>query len=325
MAPASYVCADCKQKFPLHAILQKGRDSICLSCDLRSEIQNQLEKEKRYRERLEVRVAELERQVRALTESRQSVIGVATKKSLPQAAVSSEHGSSVSGLTVSAGSGAATDNPFVPVRRGARPLAPKIECLPIKTTNRFTVLGFEDTNENDVRLVGDSIVRGQLEEFCGRNPNSRQRYCFPGAKVQDITNAVDYITEGCTKDTTVLIHVGTNEVMFTRSEELLQKYKVLMQKMKEKTNNIILTGILPRLRHQNKFFSKASYINNSLKSICIEENIYYSNYWDDFYGKEDLFLRDGLHLNAVGAARLGRLLHNSLFSFQNAKKKMISK
>ena len=80
----------------------------------------------------------------------------------------------------------------------------------------------------ETRLVGDSIVRGQLEEFFGRVPYRRQRYCFPGASLKDITASIDNVTKDASSNTLYAIHAGTNDVQHTRSEELMAKYKEMI-------------------------------------------------------------------------------------------------
>ncbi len=40
-----------------------------------------------------------------------------------------------------------------------------------------------------------------------------------------------------------VIHVGTNDVKVSRSEELMEKYKIMIQHYKEKSNNIIVSGM----------------------------------------------------------------------------------
>ena len=75
----------------------------------------------------------------------------------------------------------ATNNPlthqdtgFTPVRNGVRPTQQTKEMITPTTFNRFQVLG--DTIEKDfeTRLVGDSMIPGQLVEFCGRASNNKQ-------------------------------------------------------------------------------------------------------------------------------------------------------
>ena len=206
----------------------------------------------------------------------------------------------------------AQDDGFQPVRNGARV---KSRCiLPVTTFNRFQAIA-EPEEANEARIVGDSIVQGQLIEFCGRAPTKRKRFCIPGASVDDVAEAVDTVVEGVPANGIVIIHAGTNDIMRTRSEELLEKYRRMIRRYKEKTNNIMISGILPRIDAGTTFYGKAYSTNNRVKNLCSQEGIEFIDTWNDFYGKRELFTCDGLHLNTVGSARLGRLINNAVRFF----------
>ena len=65
-------------------------------------------------------------------------------------------------------------------------LNPKM-IVPIETQNSFSPLADLVDEPEDSIVVGDSMIRHQLEEFCRRAPKRRKRYCYPGAKIDDIT------------------------------------------------------------------------------------------------------------------------------------------
>ena len=48
--------------------------------------------------------------------------------------------------------------------------------------------------------------------------------------------------------------------------------------------------------------SKRMAINGMMKRLCKEEDVGYVNLWDSCVGKEDMYVRDGLHLSGTGAA-----------------------
>ena len=144
---------------------------------------------------------------------------------------------------------------------------------------------------------------------------------MPGASLQDITAAIEDTTNDTTNNTLYVIHAGTNDVQRTRSEELMEKYREMIRKYKTKTSNLIISGILPRIDADTRFYNIAFSTNNRLKDLCQQENVEFLNMWDDFYNNHHLFQRDGLHLNPVGAARMGRLIHEKvcLFRSKNAR------
>ncbi|NEQ69830.1 MAG: hypothetical protein F6K21_30930 [Symploca sp. SIO2D2] len=218
---------------------------------------------------------------------------------------------------VSKNSKTKTTNPsvsFQVVKNGVKPKQKTF--LPIKVQNRFQLLGQEDEVEGEAVIVGDSIVRGQLDSFCSINPKKRKRFCLPGATVQDITNSVNSVFQEASADSTVIIHVGTNNVLSTRSEELLDKYRKMIKSFKVKTNKLIISGILPRTKGRDRFFSGAHYTNNCLETICKQEGVGFVNLWNDFYNKKNYFLPDGLHLSQEGSAKMGQLFNDAIVNFQ---------
>ena len=48
--------------------------------------------------------------------------------------------------------------------------------------------------------------------------------------------------------------------------------------------------------------SKRMAINGMVKRLCKEEEVGYVDMWDSFVGKEEMYVRDGLHLSGKGAA-----------------------
>ena len=128
--------------------------------------------------------------------------------------------------------------------------------------------------------------------------------CMPGSRLGDITAACDEATSMVDNNTVLIIHAGTNDVMNTRSEEGLDKYRKMIRWYKCKSNKIILSEILLQSSGPTAFYNRAFSTNNHLKSICTGESIDFINYSDDFYNKSFLFKDNGLHLNPVGATFL---------------------
>ena len=219
-------------------------------------------------------------------------------------------------------SSASQDDGFHRVRNGAKP-RPARKLQTPTTFNRFQVLGETMEDDFETLLVGDSMVRGQLVEFCGRSSNSRRkRFCYPGAGLDDVTAVCDEVTTDADQNTLLIVHAGTNDVQTTRSEELLEKYRRMINRYKSKVDgkNIIISGILPRVDAEQIFYNRAFSINNRLQTLCSEENVHFVNLWNHFYDDTHLFQADGVHLNSVGAARFGRLLCDqvSLHKSKNA-------
>ena len=86
---------------------------------------------------------------------------------------------------------------------------------------------------------------------------------------------------------------------------IVEKYRNLLKKTKQaRAGQIILSGILPVFgnRIQGYRNSKKMAVNGMVKRLCKEEEVGYVDLWDSFVGKEDKYVRDGLHLSGKGAA-----------------------
>ena len=89
----------------------------------------------------------------------------------------------------------------------------------ITTYNSFKILSTDEEEDHETRIIDHSIVRDQLQEFCGSAQSTKKRMCMPAGHWDDIS--ADNII-------VLIIHVGTNYVINTRSEELLEKYRQMI-------------------------------------------------------------------------------------------------
>ena len=107
------------------------------------------------------------------------------------------------------------------------------------------------------------------------------------------------------KGGTILVHIGTNNADKEGTTAIVDKYRKLLKKTKEaRVGQIILSGILPVFGNRIDGYrnSKRMAINGMVKRLCKEEDVGYVDLWDSFVGKEEMYLRDGLHLSGKGAA-----------------------
>ena len=103
----------------------------------------------------------------------------------------------------------------------------------------------------------------------------------------------------------ILVHIGTNNADKEGTTAILEKYRNLLKKTKQaRIGQIILSGILPVFgnRIQGYRNSKRMAVNGMVKRLCKEEEVGYVDLWDSFVGKEEMYVRDGLHLSGEGAA-----------------------
>lgn len=302
MAP-QLTCSACTGKFG-PSIFVDINNLICRFCQLREGLSKDLNT-------ANSKIEKLTEKLETLSEFVSLNVGVKDTSTVASPTASP----SIEEETTATDARHSTQENFKLVRNNVRP---KRKFIPVTSCqNRFQILSDKDDETEEVRLIGDSIVRDQITEFCGRAPRTRKRYCIPGAGIDDVIAAVDEVSSLASMNTTYVIHVGTNDIQRFRSEELLDKYRHMIRKYKEKSNKIIVSGILPRKKAGHRFFDMATSINRRLTNLCNVENIGFINTWDNFFYDSSLYLDDGLHLSQVGAARFGRLLNSAVKDFNS--------
>ena len=110
---------------------------------------------------------------------------------------------------------------------------------------------------------------------------------------------------GKRKGRNLLVHIGTNNADKEGTTAIVDKYRKLLKKTKEaRVEQIILSGILPVFDNRIDGYrnSKRMAINGMVKRLCKEDDVGYVDLWDSFVGKEEMYVRDGLHLSGKGAA-----------------------
>ena len=113
----------------------------------------------------------------------------------------------------------------------------------------------------------------------------------------------------------ILVHVGTNNVDRDGTTRIVKRYRELVEILKKtRVEQIILSGILPVMRGRGTTFRncKRMAINGLLEQMCEEEGVGFVDLWGYFVGKEDMFMRDGLHLSGKGAAVFSENLLRSM-------------
>ena len=169
------------------------------------------------------------------------------------------------------------------------------------------VEGSEKVNDNagfskgkaEALLVGDSMIRHLDKTFQNKDRRKRMRVCFPGARVSDIVDRIDREFVNTNADATVIVHVGTNDIWYKRSEELIERYRELIEKMKDSGRRCMISGILPRLGAGQEWKSRALCVNDRVRNLCSSENIRFLDLWSEFQNR-DLCAVDGVHLSRKG-------------------------
>ena len=102
---------------------------------------------------------------------------------------------------------------------------------------------------------------------------------------------------------TVLVHIETNNADKEGRTAIVKEYRNLLKKTNEvRVGQIILSVISPvfETRSQGYINSWRMAVNGMVPQLCREEEVGFVDLWDSFVGKEERYLRYGLHLSGKG-------------------------
>ena len=135
-------------------------------------------------------------------------------------------------------------------------------------------------------------------------------------RIEHVTERVEEITRRGNRGP-ILVHIVTNNADKEGTTAIREKYMNILKKKKQaRIGQIILSGILPVFgnRIQGYRNSKRVAVNGMVKRLCKEEEVGYLDLWDSFVGKEEMYVRDGLHLSRNGAAVFAEELSGAVAS-----------
>ena len=118
------------------------------------------------------------------------------------------------------------------------------------------------------------------------------------------------------KEVLVVVHVGMNDVGRVRSEELVDRYKELLREIKESDRRCIVSGVLPRQGVRGWWLSHATGLKERLMRMCGEDGVDFIDEWSRFYGRQELYARDGVHFSRKGVHELSECLERAVQSSQ---------
>ena len=169
--------------------------------------------------------------------------------------------------------------------------------------------------------MGDSILRKTDKTL---NKGEDVVVCLPGSRIENVTERVGNVL-GHGQGGSISVHVGTNNADKEGTTRIVQRYRQLVGKLKKtRVEQIILSGILPVMGGMGVAYRncKRMAINVLVEQMCEEEGVGFVDLWGYFVGKEDMYMRDGLHLSGKGAAVFSENLLRSMergtgFSYLN--------
>ena len=152
---------------------------------------------------------------------------------------------------------------------------------------------------------------------------------FPGKTVTKLTDRIRLGQVDISRHERILVHVGTNDVddvlrssrtKAVTSQQVLRKYKVLREVIRRRNSRalILFSSILPRLKQFMKFKPYVLELNFALEKWCAKSGgscVFISSHRSFLVGREpreELFAKDGLHLNGAGVDRLEACFQQTL-------------
>ena len=124
--------------------------------------------------------------------------------------------------------------------------------------------------------------------------------CLPGARVRDVSDRVQGILKWEGMEPEVVVHIGTNDIGRKGEEVLKQEYKELGWQLRRRTAKVVMSGLLPVPRDSERRNEIRWRMNAWLRDWSRGQGFKFMDHWDLFWGRRDLFKKDGLHLNPRG-------------------------
>ena len=146
-------------------------------------------------------------------------------------------------------------------------------------------------------ILGDSIIRN-VSIY-----NSRT-VVFPGATVAVMIDKIQDVAMSFPSADSLVLHVGTNDVGKRQSESLKRDFTRLFGVLKNLHYMVSISGPTPTIGRGGDRFSRLLGLNTWLQSACRAHNVHFIDNFNLFWQRTELFARDGLHLNYVGAHTL---------------------
>ena len=220
--------------------------------------------------------------------------------------------------------------PFRLVHSGKRSATKKTQqtaSQSIKTKNRFRVLQDEMTsaeetcqnNEDQHIIIGDSLVRNIGQCMTNTHHKKQTTYVYPGADILRISEKVKEMRQPGKKSCAVVC-VGSNDIFKRRvnPEIVVEDYRELFGNLKDRFDNIIMVGTLPRHNVSNTYLSRAIRINCEVQDLCKQANIEFIDNWTEFMNNKRMYSKGGVHLSNTGQLRLASTISSHITTKLNS-------
>ncbi|KAH9364196.1 hypothetical protein HPB48_015330 [Haemaphysalis longicornis] len=172
-------------------------------------------------------------------------------------------------------------------------------------------------------VIGDSQVRHIHNHFDASRHGTPAFVSQRGATIQDIPALMDFVPR---TTTTIVLHVGTNDIAKTPARVTSQRFEKLLVSIRHdhpQTRTVYATLILPRCpnrrrqrsngRAVHRFNSEACPFNDLLRRHCLRtRGLYYLDHGLEWLPSARVFAAEEIHPNFDGVAITASHLHRAL-------------
>lgn len=133
---------------------------------------------------------------------------------------------------------------------------------------------------------------------------SHYTYCLSYSKVADIIKLSPVLTDLHPSAHTLMVHVGTNDVMDKQSTKLRIQLESLAITIQSLGKTCVFSGPIPTLSKSSERFSRLYSLHEWLKNFCTATGQGFISHFDFFWTRHGLYNSDGLHPNIKGVKQL---------------------
>ena len=178
----------------------------------------------------------------------------------------------------------------------------KDRCSTGGTSTKSTTKCNQPKQEKAVLVIGDSMVKHIDGNKIGRAARSKAIcHSYSGATVNQLARKFDECQSEDLQYNTIILHVGTNDLVREEPEKVAADMDSLVNKVKAHTNKVAVSGAIKRYDGKVKNYKIEQY-NKLINGLCSKHNI---TYIDNSYIGKSLLNGSNLHLNRDGDKALG--------------------
>ena len=166
-----------------------------------------------------------------------------------------------------------------------------------------------------VILFGDSQTKGLQIPLASRLHRNVKVSSLPGRGNASIRKEVE--RSQISESSVVAIAVSGND-LYLRNNRIEYTERIISDTMGAvddaglKTRRRLVIGMLPRRVPGQKAYSKNLAINQRLSDLCVAERVLFVNPYHLFYGRNDFYQRDGVHLSMRGKTEFANFVVNAV-------------